>query len=56
MTCELNDLMLQIRIGKKKLADLYESKGKTDFDVLKQGDEVDRLINEFTRITRRKAS
>lgn len=38
--------------AKKQLAVLFERKGCTDYEVLQLGEEVDRLLNEYCRLTR----
>lgn len=42
----LKNIDSQIAKAKKELAQLYETKGYTDFEVLKTSEKVDRLINK----------
>jgi hypothetical protein len=56
MAKKLFGLILEIKDAKRKLQELYDSKGYTDYDVLKQGDKVDRLINQYLRMVNQKAS
>jgi hypothetical protein len=50
MSGELVKLISDIKVAKEKLEELYGYKGYTDFEVLKQGDKVDRLINKYARM------
>jgi hypothetical protein len=56
MAEKLFGLILEITDAKRKLQELYDSKGYTDYEVLKQGDKVDRLINQYLRMVNQKAS
>lgn len=42
----------QLRTAKERLAMVYERKGATDWEVLKVGDQVDRLINVYHRLVK----
>jgi hypothetical protein len=46
----LDKLKLEIKVEKKRLEELFSSKGYTDYEVLRQGDKVDRLINQYDRM------
>jgi hypothetical protein len=46
----LDKLMLEIESAKKKLTELYQSRGYTDYEVLKLGDKIDRLMNKYFRM------
>jgi Spo0E like sporulation regulatory protein len=39
----------ELNKAKKQLADLYETKGYTDCNVLKLGEKIDRLLNERSK-------
>jgi hypothetical protein len=43
------ELILEIRYLKRKLGDLWESKGKTDQEVLELAEKIDDLLNEYDR-------
>jgi hypothetical protein len=43
----------QIEKAKSELAKMYEEKGVTDFEVLKLGEKIDRLINKRSRIMKK---
>jgi hypothetical protein len=45
--------MFKIKTAKIELERLYNLKGHTDFEVLRQGDKVDRLLNEYQRMMNR---
>jgi uncharacterized coiled-coil protein SlyX len=46
----LINLERRIKSARKTMEDLYFSKGFTDYEVLKAGDKLDRLLNEYDRI------
>jgi hypothetical protein len=46
----------ELNKAKKQLADLYETKGFTDFKLLRIGDKIDRLLNERSRIIKKLVS
>lgn len=50
MSSKLEKVIHQIQLEKRRLAALYESKGLTDFEVLRLGNKIDRLINEHTKL------
>ena len=45
----LEKIRLQIGILKRRLGDLWESKGKTDQEVLDLAVKIDELLNEYNR-------
>jgi hypothetical protein len=47
---KLNKLKLEINVEKKRLEELFSAKGCTDFEVLRQADKVDQLINQYDRM------
>ena len=52
MNPELNlaNLEQSIKVAKEQLMIAYEQKGETDKEVLRLGEEVDRLLNEYQRL------
>jgi hypothetical protein len=46
----LDQLKLEIKVEKKRLEELFNAKGCTDIEVLRQADKVDRLINQYDRM------
>ncbi len=50
MSSKLEKVVYQIQLEKRRLEALFESKGLTDYEVLKIGNKIDRLINEHTRL------
>lgn len=46
----LINLERRIKLARKTMEDLYFSKGFTDYEVLKAGVKLDRLLNEYDRI------
>lgn len=49
----LNKLSFEIKTAKVELERLYNLKGYTDYEVLRQGDKVDELLNEYNRMIKR---
>jgi Spo0E like sporulation regulatory protein len=47
-----DQLILEIEVEKKKLEELFNAKGCTDFAVLQQADQVDQLINQYDRMAK----
>lgn len=52
MTATLCEIDRKLHEAKKRLAVLFEYKGCTDREVLMVGEEVDRLLNEYNRLSR----
>lgn len=46
---EPEEIILEISYLKRKLAYLWESKGKTDQEVLDLAEKIDDLLNEYDR-------
>ena len=46
----LNKLDSEIKAAKAELERLYSLKGRTDLEVLRQGEKVDELLNEYNRM------
>jgi hypothetical protein len=51
---ELAALEVKLKAAKESLAKIYERKGKTDLEVLAAGTEVDRLLNEYEALLKKK--
>lgn len=43
----LDEITVEIIILKKQLAELWETKGKTDQEVLDLAEKIDKLLNEY---------
>lgn len=52
MTTELYEIDRKLNEAKNRLATVFEYKGHTDREVLLLGEEVDRLLNQYNRLTR----
>jgi Spo0E like sporulation regulatory protein len=50
MTESLTQVISKIQIERKKLEELYTSKGHIDYEVLKQSYKLDRLINKYFKM------
>lgn len=50
---ELSRVELQLAVAKKRLARIYEERGRTDEEVLAAGEEVDRLLNLYEQIKKK---
>lgn len=46
---DLEGIILEIGYLRRKLGDLWESKGKTDQEVLDLAEKIDDLLNEYDR-------
>lgn len=49
MTSDRKRLYQKIENTRPKLQDLWNQKQKTDQEILKVGDELDKLMNEYSR-------
>lgn len=47
---ELAKAELQLAAAKRRLARIYEERGRTDAEVLAVGEEVDKLLNLYERM------
>ncbi|HEX2955132.1 MAG TPA: Spo0E family sporulation regulatory protein-aspartic acid phosphatase [Bacillota bacterium] len=47
---------MKLKAAKELLAKVYERKGVTDLEVLEAGTEVDRLLNEYEALLKKKES
>ena len=47
---DLDRIILEIGCLKRRLGDLWESKGKTDQEVLDLAEKIDELLNKYERI------
>ena len=50
MVERLAEVSFQITTLKRKLGDLWESKGKTDEEILDLATKIDQLLNEYDRL------
>jgi hypothetical protein len=50
MVDQLHNKILEINLWKRKLMDLWDSKGETDQEVIEMAEKVDHLLNEYYRL------
>jgi hypothetical protein len=48
------ELKTKIAAARRNLSSLWDAKGQIDWEVLKASIELDRLINEYTRLALKK--